>query len=476
MGTTRSARFARKETPEGEEQEGSDLGDDQEARLGRHVEATKDGLGDEQVAESSGKEAPGEEVPVEATDQEQGTQPSRAEICEGEVGPDRPDEAPDDGRGVQVAESRFMQVSGREVSDETPEGQEVAEPNSDKTAGMEGQVPHLPPEPPDTLAAKGGLLIYLLVGVLIGIQVGVQVGVHVQEGRRGGHLHNGELVVDLAGFTTTTRYRPGPINPDLPRWDQSKHKNLHDIFLTNICQDTMSAKEKSTPSNPQPNKKTCQHCRPKPSPSSTAVPVHHDPVHSDVRHQELQGVQGGGRVHVEEGQVPRLPPEPPDTHQGEQGPHQPGLAGGGRVQQDDQQGPGQEEVVRQEAESVKGGTPHRKLLANNKTCQHCRPKPSPSSTAVPIRHGPARGDVRHQELQDVQGGGRVHVEEGQVLRHPPAQGDAHHVRHAQAKEGLDAKAPRKGGVRVQADVEQVLRHPPAQGDAHHRTKFSKCFW
>ena len=108
--------------------------------MGRHVEATKDGLGDEQVAESSGKEAPGEEVSVEATDQEQGTQPSQAEICEGEVGPDRPDEAPDDGRGVQVAESRFMQVSGKEVSDETPEGQEVAEPNSDQTAGMDRHV------------------------------------------------------------------------------------------------------------------------------------------------------------------------------------------------------------------------------------------------------------------------------------------------------------------------------------------------
>ena len=103
----------------------------------------------------------------------------------------------------------------------------------------------------------------------------------------------------------------------------------------------MSAKEKSTPSKPQPNNKTCQHCRPKPSPSSTAVPVRHGPVHSDVRHQELQGVQertlvsvpvqGGGRVHVEEGQVPRLPPEPPDTHQGEQGLHQPALTGGGRV-------------------------------------------------------------------------------------------------------------------------------------------------
>ena len=96
-----------------------------------------------------------------------------------------------------------MQVSGKEVSDETPEGQEVAEPNSDQTAGMEGQVPRLPPEPPDTLAAKGGLLIYVLVGVLVGILVGVQVGVLVQDGRRGGHLHNGELVVDLAGFTTT---------------------------------------------------------------------------------------------------------------------------------------------------------------------------------------------------------------------------------------------------------------------------------
>ena len=242
----------------------------------------------------------------------------------------------------------------------------------------------------------------------------------------------------------------------------------------------MSAKEKSTPSNTQPNNKTCQHCRSKPSPSSTAVPIRHGPARGDVCHKELQGaqertsvstpVQDGGCVHVEKGQVPPLPPEPPDTHQGEQGPNQPGLAGGGGVQQDDQQGQGQEGLVCQEAGLIKGGTPYRKLLANNKTCQHCRPKPSPSSTAVPIRHGPARGDVRHQELQDVQGRGRVHVEEGQALRHPPAEGDAHHVHHAQAKEGLDSKAPREGGVRVQADVEQVLRHPPAQGDAHHRTR------
>merc|ERR1712215_627494 len=104
---------------------------------------------------------------------------------------------------------------------------------------MEGQVPRLPPEPPDTRAAKGGLLTYLLVGILIGIPVGVQVGVHVQDVRRGGYLHNGEHVVDLAGFITTTRYRSGPINPDLPRWDQSKDKRLYDIFLNNICQDTM---------------------------------------------------------------------------------------------------------------------------------------------------------------------------------------------------------------------------------------------
>ena len=85
------------------------------------------------------------------------------------------------------------------------------------------------------------------------------------------------------------------------------------------------------------NNKTCQHCRPKPSPFSNAAPIHTNPVHSDVRHQELQGVQertlvsvhvqGGGRVHVEEGKVPRLPPEPPDT----QGLHQPALTGGGRV-------------------------------------------------------------------------------------------------------------------------------------------------
>ena len=133
-------------------------------------------------------------------------------------------------------------------------------------------------------------------------------------------------------------------------------------------------------------------------------------------------------------------------------------------------------LVQADEVSAKGRTPRRKLLANNKTCQHCRPKPSPSSTAVPVRHGPVHSDVCHQELQDVQGGGRVHVEEGQVLCLQLAQGDDHYVRHAQAKKGLDAKVPGKGGVRVQADVEQVRRHPPAQGDAHHRTRLFKMFF
>ena len=226
----------------------------------------------------------------------------------------------------------------------------------------------------------------------------------------------------------------------------------------------MSAKEKSTPSNPQPNNNTYQHCRPKPSPSSTAVPIRLSPARGDVRHKELKDVQGGGQVHVEGGQVPCLPPAEGDVyhiHAKEGMPARVPGKGGGLVQAD--------EVT------AKGRTPRRKLLANNKTCQHCRSKPSPSSTAVPIHHDPAQGDVRHQELKGVQGGGRVHVEGGQVPCLPPAQGDDHHVRQAQAKEGSDVKVPCKGGVRVQADVEQELRHPPAQGDAHHRTKFSKTF-
>ena len=167
-----------------------------------------------------------------------------------------------------------------------------------------------------------------------------------------------------------------------------------------------TAKEKSIPSNPQPNNKTCQHCRSKPSPSSTAVPIHHDPAQGDVRHQELRDVQGRGQVHAEEGQVQLLPPAQGDAH-----------------------------YVHQ-AQAKKG------MLAR-----------------VPGK-----------------GGGQVHVEEGQVLCLQLAQGDDHYVRHAQAKKGLDAKVPGKGGVRVQEDVEQVRRHPPAQGDAHHRTRLFKMFF
>ena len=101
------------EIPRGEEKEVSDLAGDKAAELGRHVEATSDGRG-VQVAESSGAEVPGRESPVEAPDWEQETKPSCAEICAGEVGSGRPDKVPDDGQGVQVAESSCMQVSGRE--------------------------------------------------------------------------------------------------------------------------------------------------------------------------------------------------------------------------------------------------------------------------------------------------------------------------------------------------------------------------
>ena len=89
---------------------------------------------------TTGAEVYGRERPVEVPDGEQVTKPSCAVACAGEARSDKPYEAPDDGRGVQVAESRFTQVSGKEVSDETPEGQEVAEPNSDQTAGRDRHV------------------------------------------------------------------------------------------------------------------------------------------------------------------------------------------------------------------------------------------------------------------------------------------------------------------------------------------------
>ena len=106
MGTTRNARIAggkvSDETPEG--QEVAELNSDQTAGMDRHVEATGDGQG-VQAAESSGKNVSGKENPVEAPDWEQETKPSCAEICAGEAGSDRPDEAPDDacqGTGTEM--------------------------------------------------------------------------------------------------------------------------------------------------------------------------------------------------------------------------------------------------------------------------------------------------------------------------------------------------------------------------------------
>ena len=97
---------------------------------------------------------------------------------------------------------------------------------------------------------------------------------------------------------------------------------MYGTLLTNNCQDEVFAEERPPHRKPHSNDNTIQHCRPKPSPSSTAAPIHHDPAHSDVSHQDAQRetlarvhAQGGGRGHVEEGQVPCLPPEPPDTRQ-----------------------------------------------------------------------------------------------------------------------------------------------------------------
>ena len=75
MGKTRNARTAREEIPRGEGQEVSDLGGDQVAELGRHVEVPDDGHG-VQVVESSGAEVPGRESLVEAPDWKQEAKPS----------------------------------------------------------------------------------------------------------------------------------------------------------------------------------------------------------------------------------------------------------------------------------------------------------------------------------------------------------------------------------------------------------------
>ena len=131
-------------------------------------------------------------------------------------------------------------------------------------------------------------------------------------------------------------------------------------------------------------------------------------------------------------------------------------------------------------------------------------------TAVPVRHDPAQGDVRHQDVQGVgqvraeeeraprplpaqgdaqhldtqerklgrvpgKGGGQAQAEEECVPRLLPAQGDAHHV---YTKEGMPARVPGKGGGHAQAKEEQVPPLQPAQGDAHEvhlHTEFLECF-
>ena len=113
-----------------------------------------------------------------------------------------------------------------------------------------------------------------------------------------------------------------------------------------------------------------------------------------------------------------------------------------------------------------------KPQSNDNTIQHFRPKLNPSSTAVPVRHDSAQGDVRHQ---DVQGVGQVQVDGEHVPRPMPGQGDAHHV---YMKEGMPARVPGKGGGHAQAKEEQVPPLQPAQGDAHEvhlHTEFLECF-
>ena len=168
---------------------------------------------------------------VEAPDREQETKLS----CAGEAGSDRPVEAPDWRKVKKPSEVKQVRLPGQ---------------GGGRVQGEEGQVSRLPPEPPDqefpgvqegilasipmkdggqvrqqgaqgrgrvgqrvahvqgevTLVAKEGTLVNVLVGVLIGVLVGMLVGIPAKDGERGGHLPNGEPVVDLAGFT----YKPRP--------------------------------------------------------------------------------------------------------------------------------------------------------------------------------------------------------------------------------------------------------------------------
>merc|ERR1712055_1163101 len=143
MGTTRGARVAREEIPEGEGEEVSDLGDDRAAELGRHVEATGDGyvvqVAGSSGAEVSGRERPvevpngeqetkprevyGREYPVEVPNGEQMTKPSCATpVCAGDAGSDKPYEAPDD-----VCRDMGTTRGARVAREEIPEGDRAAE-------------------------------------------------------------------------------------------------------------------------------------------------------------------------------------------------------------------------------------------------------------------------------------------------------------------------------------------------------------
>ena len=99
----------------------------------------------------------------------------------------------------------------------------------------------------------------------------------------------------LAGSITTQQYRSGPINPDLPRWDQSKDKKLHDIFLNNICQDSTSAPTDSICAEPevQEEKQSEQLLNLQPEPTSEEFPselldTEHQKEQQDISQATLQ--------------------------------------------------------------------------------------------------------------------------------------------------------------------------------------------
>merc|ERR1712030_26894 len=86
-----------------------------------------------QVAESSGVQVPGKEIPVEVPHREQETKPSCAVICTGEPGSDKPDEAPDDAC-QDMGTTRNARIAGEEIP--IGEEKEVSDPAGDKAAEL----------------------------------------------------------------------------------------------------------------------------------------------------------------------------------------------------------------------------------------------------------------------------------------------------------------------------------------------------